>query len=327
MISYYEAIKTETFTIQFSMSLLLLAPNRNMQPWKEALLDVDANLDIEIWPEAEAKEQVHFIVAWNQPRHVLDSYPNLKAISSLGAGVDHILKDESLPQDVPVCRVVSHSLVRQMKEYVLNAILNYQRNTFLYFRQKQQGIWETHPNKAPQHFTVGIMGLGKIGRPVAGQLARLGYQVLGWSNSSKKIDSVTTFAGQKDFDAFLSESQVLVCLLPLTDETEGILDLDLLKKLKRPGYLINVARGEHLVDEDLIYALDKGWMEGATLDVFSEEPLSGRHPFWNRENIMITPHVSSLTPPEEVAEQIVENYKRSLSGMELNHAVDKEKGY
>lgn len=309
------------------MSLVLLAPDRDMKAWKNSLSELDPNLDIEIWPDVTHKDRVHFAVAWNQPKRVLNSFPNLKAVSSLGAGVDHILRDDSLPEQVPVCRVVSPSLVRQMKEYVLNAVLNYQRNTITYVRQKQQSVWEVHPNKSPEEFTIGVMGLGELGRPVTEQLAGLGFQVRGWSNSSKEIDSVETFAGRKEFDSFLSGTRVLICMLPLTGETEDILDLDLFKKLQQPGYLINVARGEHLVEEDLVYALDKEWLEGATLDVFSEEPLPDRHSFWNRENIMITPHVSSLTPPAEVAGQIVENYKRALSGMELRNEVDRDKGY
>ena len=309
------------------MSLVLLAPDRDMQSWEEALMEVDPNLEIEIWPDVKEKSKVHFVVAWNQPKHVLDSYPNLKAVSSLGAGVDHILRDEALSDQVSVCRVVTTSLVRQMKEYVLNAVLNYQRNTIKYIRQKQKGVWEVHPNKAPEDFSIGVMGLGELGRPAAEQLAGLGYRVMGWSRSAKDIAQVNTFAGDGELGAFLSNCRVLVCMLPLTDQTEGILDLEVFKKLKRPGYLINVARGEHLVEEDLVYALDKGWLEGATLDVFSEEPLPNRHSFWNRENIMITPHVSSLTPPGEVAEQIVDNYKRALSGIELRNVVDRDKGY
>lgn len=309
------------------MSVVLLAPNRDMQSWKEALLHVDSNLEVEIWPGVSNPEKVHYVVAWDQPKQVLNSYPNLKAVSSLGAGADHLLKDDSLPEEIPICRVVSPSLVRQMKEYVLCSVLNYQRNTILYAMQKEKGIWEPHLNKSPDECSLGIMGLGELGRPTAAHLARMGYPVLGWSNSKKTIESVTTYSGEEEFKAFLSNCTVLICMLPLTEETEGILNLDVFKKLKRPGYLINVARGEHLVEEDLIYALDKEWLEGATLDVFTTEPLPDRHPFWNRENIMITPHVSSLTPPGEVADQIVDNYKRALSGMELKHKVDRSKGY
>ncbi|MDX1639817.1 MAG: glyoxylate/hydroxypyruvate reductase A [Balneolaceae bacterium] len=308
------------------MSLLLLAPNRDMQPWKEAVLEVDPNLDVEVWPDVGPKERVQFVVSWDHPNGVLNRYPNLKAVSSLGAGADHILRDPELPKSVEICRVVSPSLVRQMQEYVLGAVLNFQRNSYTYFRRKQERIWEVLPNKDLHDIPVGIMGLGRLGRPVAEHLALNGYRVSGWSQSQKNIEGIHCYDGNR-LDTFLSESRILVCHLPLTEATEGILELELFKKLQHPSYLINVGRGEHLVDEDLIYALDKGWFGGACLDVFTEEPLPGSHPFWNRENIMITPHAASITPPEEVAEQLVENYKRALSGMELLNQVDREKGY
>lgn len=309
------------------MSLLLIAPNRNLEPLKQTLLDVDPNLDIEIWPDEADKERVQFIVAWNQPKFVLNQYPNLKAVSSLGAGVDHLLNDELLPENLPICRVVAPSLVRQMQEYVLNTVLNYQRNFLKYIRQQQKGTWEPYPNKSAESFTIGIMGLGELGLPVARQLAQLEYKVRGWSNSQKQLKGIQTFAGDAEFENFLSDTDLLVCLLPLTSETEGILNLEVFKTINHPGYLVNVARGEHLVEEDLIYALDKGWLSGASLDVFTEEPLPNRHPFWNREQIIITPHVSSLTQPNDVAPQIVENYKRALSGMELMNKIDRHKGY
>ncbi|MDR8391665.1 glyoxylate/hydroxypyruvate reductase A [Aliifodinibius sp. S!AR15-10] len=309
------------------MSLLLLAPHRNnMQTWKEALLEEDPNLDVEIWSDVEDKERVQFIVSWNQPKRTLNQFPNLKVVSSLGTGVDHILRDEHLPENVSVCRVVSSSLVRQMQEYVLMAVLDYQRNLHTYFRQRSEREWREHPNKTIDEIPVGVMGLGKLGAPVAQMLAKNGYQVAGWSYSKKELDGIETFV-YDELEQFLKTTRILVCLLPLTSETHGILDLDLFKKLEHPAYLINVARGEHLVDEDLIYALETGWIEGACLDVFSEEPLPDRHPFWNRKQIMITPHAASFTPPHEVAEQVVENYKRALSGMELLNEVDLEKGY
>lgn len=308
------------------MSLLLLAPDRNMEPWKDALLEIDPNLEISIWPEVDRKDRIQFIVSWNQPKGVLNRYPNLKVITSLGAGADHILNDPDLPEGVSICRVVSPSLIRQMKEYVLNAVLNYQRNMFTYFRQKEDGLWKEYPNKTPDKIPVGIMGLGKLGQPVAQYLVHNGYRINGWSYSRKEIENITTYKTD-ELNDFLNRSRILICLLPLTEQTEGILDLELFKRLKRPSFIINVGRGEHLVEEDLLYALDKDWIDGACLDVFSEEPLPDRHPFWNRKKIMITPHAASFTPPGEIAEQVVENYKRALSGMELLHEVDREKGY
>lgn len=309
------------------MSLLFITPKRNMLSWKKAIKKADSNIDVEIWPEVQDKERVQFVVCWNHPKHVLDQYPNLKAVSSLGAGVDHLLSDESLPESVEICRVVSPSLVQQMKEYVLSAVLSIQRNLPQYIRQKDRGEWKYHGHPLAKGFHVGVMGLGELGQPVAQQLAQMGYRVSGWSRSQKQLDGVNCFAGIDEFEPFLNNTQILICMLPLTSETEGILNLDLFKKLKQPGWIINVGRGEHLVDEDLIYALDSGLLQGAWLDVFSEEPLPERHPFWSRQNIIITPHTASITLPVEVAPQIIENYKRALSGMKLLHTVDREKGY
>lgn len=309
------------------MSLLLVAPNRDMSYWKKVLLEIDANLDIEIWPDVAEKKKVQYAVCWKQPEHILDKYPNLKAVSSLGAGVDHLLNDPSLPENIPICRVVSGSLVQQMTEYLLGTVISIQRNFVRYLRQNDEAKWQPHNHRLSGDIGIGIMGLGELGQPIAHQLADLQYRVSGWSRSPKNIDNVDCFSGSDELEEFLGRTEILICLLPLTSQTEGILDLDLFKQLGKPGWIINVARGEHLVDEDLIYALDKSLIRGAWLDVFADEPLPDRHPFWSRKNIIITPHIASITQPEEVAPQIIENYKRSLSGMELNYVVYREKGY
>lgn len=309
------------------MSLLLIAKNRDFDSLKKALLEKDPNLDVDIWPRVENKERVTFAVCWNHPEKVLGNYPNLRAVSSLGAGVNHLLDDESLSDEIPICRLVTDSLQEQMAEYVLNAITNYRLHIGDYFENKRKGIWEQKSTTPKKHATVGIMGLGEMGSNVATLLVQQGYTVSGWSRSKKDIEGVTSFAGKDELDDFLSETKILVNLLPLTEETEGFLDLDLFKKLKQPGYLINVGRGDHLVEEDLIYAFDMGYLEGACLDVFEEEPLPKNHSFWNRKQIMITPHIAAITPAKEAAEVIVENYKRAMSGMDLLFEVDREKGY
>ncbi|TYP91929.1 glyoxylate/hydroxypyruvate reductase A [Fodinibius salinus] len=309
------------------MSLLLIAPDRDMSDWEQALQKSDPNLDIEIWPDVEDPKRVQFAVCWNHPKNVLNQYPNLQAVSSLGAGVDHLLADEELPESTDICRVVSPSLVQQMKEYVLAAVLNIQRNIVHYIHQNEQGRWQPHNHQLSGEVKVGIMGLGELGRPVAQQLANIGYHVSGWSRSTKDVENITTYAGTEEFETFLHNTQMLVCLLPLTQETEGVLNLETFKALNNPAWIINVGRGEHLIDEDLIYALDSDILQGAWLDVFSEEPLPDKHAFWNRPNIIITPHIASITQPSGSADQIVENYKRALSGMELNYKVDRNKGY
>lgn len=309
------------------MSLLLIAPDRETSEWEQAIHEVDPNIEIDLWPAIEDKERVQFAVVWNQPKHLLDSFPNLKAVSSLGAGADHLIRDESLPESVDICRVVAPSLVQQMTEYILGAVISIQRNFTHYIRQSDAGTWQIHQHSLADEINIGIMGLGKLGKPVARQLSQVGYQVSGWSKSKKSIDNVDTYAGSEGLGPFLEKTQILICLLPLTSQTEDILDLDLFKQLKKPASIINVARGEHLVDEDLIYALDSDILLGAWLDVFSEEPLPEKHAFWNRDNIIITPHIASITKPSEVADQIVENYKRTLSGMELKNTVDRSQEY
>lgn len=308
------------------MSLLLIAKNRDMNPLKEALLEEDSNLDIEIWPRVEQKERVTFAVSWNHPDKVLGNYPNLNTVSSLGAGVDHLLKDRTIAETVKLARVMIPSLKTQMGEYVLNAIQNYRFNTSRYVDQKREGFWSKHDPVLLEDCIVGILGIGEMGSSVAELLNANGYSVNGWSTSRKAIDGVTSFS-KDELDEFLSATNILVCLLPLTKDTDGILELDLFKKLRRPAFVINVARGKHLVEEDLLYALDTGVLTGACLDVFEEEPLPNNHLFWNRPKIMITPHIASITSPKEAAKQILENYKRSLSGMELLNGVDREKGY
>jgi len=309
------------------MSLLLIAKNRDFTSLKEALLEKDPNLDVEIWPRVQNKERVQFAVCWQHPEHVLDSYPNLKAVSSLGAGVNHLLDDEGLPESTRICRLVTSSLKDQMAEYVLNAITNYRLHIPKYLSQKRTGKWDKHSSISKNNAPVGIMGMGEMGQAVAIELVRQGYIVNSWSRSQKDLYGITSFSGQDGLNSFLEHSRILVNLLPLTDETDGILDLELFKKLQKPGFLVNVGRGSHLVEEDLIYALDTRHLDGAYLDVFNTEPLPENHPFWNRENIMITPHIAAVTPAKEAAEVIVENYKRALSGMELMYEVDREKGY
>lgn len=308
------------------MSLLLVAQNRNLEPLKKALLNRDPNLEIDIWPSVKKSDRVQFAVAWNHPSNLFDKFPNLKVISSLGAGVDHLLKDNTIPESIQFTRIVAPSLSGQMADYVVTAIYNILRKTDSYFNQQKRAVWQPLDPIPKADLHIGIMGLGKMGRKAAIRLKKNGFHVSGWSRTLKKIEGVTCYAG-KDLGAFLSNTNLVVCLLPLTPETEGILDLELFKGLKKPAYLVNVARGEHLIEEDLIYALDADLISHATLDVFSNEPLPESHPFWGREKITITPHIASITDLEEAATLILENYKRMLSGMELLYPVDREKGY
>lgn len=305
------------------MSILLVAKNRNLQPFKEALLNADENLDVEIWPHVKKPERVQFAVAWNQPKNLFDSYPNLKVISSLGAGADHLLEDLTIPDHITFTKVFDPSMVSQMNDYVHSCVLS----ILLRFNHYQASkSWNPQRKYSRGDLNIGIMGLGNIGGKVAFYLSEHGFNVFGLSFSQKDLSGIQTFTPDQ-IDDFLNNVNILVNLLPLTEKTEGILDLDLFKKLRNPSFLINVARGSHLIDEDLIYALDTEILEAAYLDVFAEEPLPDSHLFWNRKKIHITPHIAAISAPENVAKAIIDNYKRLLSGMDLENVVSREKGY
>tara|TARA_R110002124_G_scaffold44656_3_gene135905 strand:- start:5518 stop:6444 length:927 start_codon:yes stop_codon:yes gene_type:complete len=308
------------------MSLLLIAPNRDVSLLVEKLVELDPNIEVEVWPKVQDKERVTFAVAWNHPKKVLNNYPNLRAVSSLGAGVNHLLNDEDLSSKISLARLITPSLKSEMAEYAFQAVLAYRHHTSKYTDQKKEAFWDKHTLIPKKDSVVGIVGLGEMGLSTAKILLKNGYEVNGWSRSKKDILGLKSFS-EHELDDFLSQTNILICLLPLTAQTEGILNLDLFKKLKKPAYLINVGRGQHLVEEDLIYGIDTGVLSGAWLDVFEEEPLPENHLFWNRPKIMITPHVAAVTDSKEAAKQILENYKRSLSGMELINPVVREKGY
>lgn len=308
------------------MSLLLVSKYRDLKPYKEALLNLDSNLDIDIWPGVKNPERVQFAVAWRHPSNLFEKFPNLKVISSLGAGVDHLLSDKTIPEHVQFTRIVAPSLSGQLADYVLTAVLNILRKSDQYLDQQRRAIWKPLETISKKEITVGVMGLGAIGRETAVRLRDNGFSVTGWAKSEKSIDGITCYS-KNQFGAFAAHTNIAICLLPLTAETEEILNLELFKSLKKPSYIINVARGNHLVEEDLIYALDTDLISHATLDVFSDEPLPESHPFWGRKKITITPHIASVTDPRESAELILENYKRMLSGMDLLHKVDRKEGY
>ncbi len=308
------------------MSLLFVVPHQNLDVWKEELLAKDPDLEIEVWPFVKNKEAVTFAVCWNQPKYLLDSYPNLQAVSSLGAGVDHLLRDDSLSSDIPIARLVTDSLKEQMADYALNAISGYRYHSNLYAEQKQNIEWKKHPAIPKRDCAVGIMGLGELGIATAQLLAKNRYKVSGWSKSKKSIDGITCYS-ESEKEEFLSQINILICLLPLTPATEGILDLDVFSAMKKSSYLINMGRGEHLVEEDLVYALDTDELAGACLDVFEKEPLPDNHIFWNRKNITITPHIAGISDPVEGSEILLENYKLASSGMKMINQIDRETGY
>lgn len=309
------------------MALSLICPTKDSRPWVAAIKAIAPELDLRVWPDDGDKADVTFTLVWAQPQGIFSQYPNLQVISSMGAGVDNLLQDDSIPSQANVVRMVDPRLVSQMGDYVLAAVLNHVRQFPDYGQYQQQQQWQPLQPRNIDDVTVGVMGVGQIGSTVATRLSQVGFQVLGWSRRAKTITDIQVFAGQQQLSNFLAASEILVCLLPLTAETENILNAETLGHLPQGAYIINVARGNHLVEEDLLSLLNNNYLVGACLDVFRQEPLPLEHPFWSHSKITITPHVASLTDPVSVAPQIVENYRRMTAGEPLLNQVDLQQGY
>ena len=308
------------------MSIVLIS-DRDTKAWIQAIKNASPDVDLRVHPDAGDKEEVEFALVWNHPRGVLKEYPNLKVVASMGAGVDHILSDPDLPAHVAVTRIVSNQLAIDMGEFVLATVMGHLRNLAFYRELERNQQWEFKPYLRIAEVKVGIMGMGFLGTTVANQLTSVGFSVQGWSQSPKNIDGVTSYHGPDQLTSFLKQSRILICLLPLTPDTDSILNKDLFEHLPRDAFLINVARGQHLVEEDLLQAIDQGWLSGAALDVFRDEPLPQGHPFWEHPQVQVTPHIASVTKPSAVVSQVLENYRRMRNSEQLEHEVVKEKGY
>ncbi|MCP9198528.1 glyoxylate/hydroxypyruvate reductase A [Gramella sp. GC03-9] len=309
------------------MSVLIVSPGRDPENWVKALENQHPGLNIYVYPEEHDPEEVEFALTWNHPRGLFKNYPNLKVIASMGAGVDHILSDEGLPEDVRVTRVIDETLTEDMGDFVLSQVMNHIRGLHYYAKVQQKKKWDQFQYKRPQNTKVGIMGLGVLGNAVAEKLNKNFFKVYAWSRTEKSCSNVTCYHGKDQLEEFLQNSEVLVCLLPLTEDTENILNSDLFDMLPEGAYIINVARGQHLVEHDLMKMIDSGHLSGASLDVFREEPLPEDHPFWEHSKINITPHIASVTKPESVVPQIVDNYERMKENEPLKNKVELEKGY
>jgi glyoxylate/hydroxypyruvate reductase A len=309
------------------MALLLLGKIKAVETWMSLLQQNLPNLEIRIWPHVGNSSEIDMILAGFDLPSTLPPFPNLKLVISIGAGVDHILKNPTWIGNAAVVRVVSDSLTAQMVEYVTLAVLTFERRLMDYLVLKNTQQWQYLPTADAGSFTIGILGLGVLGSAVATQLKRLGFPVRGWSRTPKTLAGIEGFAGNDQFHAFLRECRVLICLLPLTPETEGILNLITFSALPQGAFLINVARGSHLVEADLLTALNSGQIAAAWLDVFQTEPLPKDHPFWLDERIIITPHIAAVTLPSEVIPQVINAIDCYQTGKPLNNRVDLYRGY
>ncbi|TMM57363.1 glyoxylate/hydroxypyruvate reductase A [Maribacter algarum] len=309
------------------MSIVIIRQDDKIELWKKALQEAAPDIKVYSYLEEHPVDEIDVVLVWKHPKGTIAKYPNLKYIACSGAGVDFIFEDETAPTNIPITRVVDTMLASDMSEYVIAAIFSHIKRFYEYKINQIKSLWNPKQYHRIADYTVGILGLGALGAVLAKDLVRFGFKTQGWSNSRKEIPEVTAFAGQEELGEFLAMSEILVCLLPLTDETSGILNKELFKQLPKGAFVINAARGGHLVDKDLIEMLDNEHLSGATLDVFHQEPLSSGHPFWKHEKIHITPHYASVSDTASVVPQIIENYHRMQRGESLLNLVSTEKGY
>lgn len=309
------------------MPISIVSQGRDLSTWVKALKEKKPDLDVRIFPDDHPRNEVTFALAWNHPLGAFTQFPNLQCISSLGAGVDHVLKDPDIPEQVQISRIKDEYLTNDMADFCLAQVLNYMRDLHKYKTAEQTHSWKPLRYKNKAEITIGVMGVGALGSEVARRLSSNGFNVTGWANSAKQLESIKVYAGAEELDTFLETADVLICLLPLTQETADILNKDTLGKLPKNAFLINVARGEHLVEQDLIDLIESGHLAGASLDVFREEPLPERHPFWAHPSINITAHIASVTNPASAVDQILENYDRLQNGQPLINLVSRTKGY
>jgi glyoxylate/hydroxypyruvate reductase len=308
------------------VALLFLSPDDPADAWRAELRARIPDLDVRIWPEVGDPADIDIALVWRPPRGELTRYPNLKAILSLAAGIDGLIADPDLP-DVPIARMVDPSLTRTMTEYVLLAVLRHHREFDRFERAQRARDWAYAFPPQTADRRVGIMGLGELGSAAARALVAHGFQVLGWSRSPKALEGVVSYAGRSELHTFLHRTDILVCLLPLTADTVGILDAATFAELPHGACVINVARGQHLVEDDLVRALESGHLGGATLDVFRQERLPPGSTLWANPKVLVTPHVASYSVPATAADGVAANIRRVLAGEPLLHQVDRARGY
>ncbi|MEE8279610.1 MAG: glyoxylate/hydroxypyruvate reductase A [Alphaproteobacteria bacterium] len=309
------------------MAILFKSAFDSAHDWQGELARLLPDQDVRPWPEVGAPEEIEFAIVWAPEPGELECYPNLRAIFSLGAGVDNILSDPDLPAGVPVVRLVDPELTRQMSEYVVLNVLRHHRDFPAYEHFQRKGQWRRLPAPEAAATGVGFMGLGVLGSDAARKLRPFGFRLMGWTRRPRRLKGVRCLHGPEGRNPFLARSDILVCLLPLTPATRGILNAETFAALPQGAAVINCARGAHLVERDLLEALDSGHLSGATLDVFDTEPLPEGHPFWGHPKITVTPHIAGVTLPHSAAERVAANIRRLQKGEPLADVVDLEAGY
>ncbi|RWX76745.1 glyoxylate/hydroxypyruvate reductase A [Neorhizobium lilium] len=295
--------------------------------WCQMLRDLMPDWNVYPIDKVPDPDAVTYSVLWRPATGAMKPFRNLKAIVSLGAGIDHVLADEQLPLHVPIIRTVGTDLTQRMKEYVALHVLRHHRELPAIQANQARQLWEQIVVPPATQRRVGVMGLGNLGAAAAELLKQIGFEVRGWSRSAKDLPGIQCYSGAEGFGAFLEGTEILVCLLPLTESTRGILNADTFNRLKRGASIVNAARGPHLVDSDLVEALNSGQISSATLDVFHVEPLPASHPFWLNPKITITPHVASLIDAPTGSKIVAKNIRTFQETGTVTDLADAKRGY
>jgi len=308
------------------MSFLYKADPERGAIWRRLFAEQAPDLPFRIWPDIGDPLAVRYFAVWVPPEDLTDRFPNLEILFSVGAGVDQI-DFSRVPADLPVVRMVEPGIIDSMVEYATLATLALHRDLPAYIDQQRNRTWQPLRVRPAGAQRVGVMGLGILGQAVLRQLRSLKFDCAGWSRSPRDLGGIPCFAGAGTLPDFLARTDILICLLPLIEETRGVLNRDLFARLPAGAALINTGRGGHLVDADLLAALDAGQLSAAVLDVASIEPLPDDHPFWRHPRILLTPHIASATQPDTAVSIVVENIRRHRRGEPLVGLVDRTRGY
>jgi glyoxylate/hydroxypyruvate reductase len=308
------------------MSFVYKADPTRGAEWARHFRERMPELPFHVWPDTGDPSAVRFLAAWEPPAEIASLFPNLELLFSSGAGVDQF-DFAALPPGLALVRMVEPGIVEGMVEYATLSVLALHRDFPSYRVQQRAKAWTTIRVRPASARRVGVMGLGLLGRAVLERLSVFGFVLSGWSRSARAIPGVECHAGPEALPGFLAACDILVCLLPLTPETRGILDRRLFAALPRGAGVVNVGRGPHLVDADLLAALEEGQVSAALLDVTEPEPLPPEHPFWHHPRVWITPHIASQTQPGTAVEAVVANLRRHARGEPLVGVVDRGRGY
>lgn len=308
------------------MALLYKADPVRGYRWQALFAEQAPDIQWRAWPDIGDPREIRYLAAWQAPDNLQELLPNLQVLFALSAGVDQ-LDPGRLPETLPVVRLLDPGITRGMCEYASFAVLGLHRDMLSYRRQQAERCWQAHRLVPAHQRRVGVLGLGLQARQILATLQPYGFALSGWARSRHYIPGVDCFAGPEQLQAFLGQCDILLCVLPLTEQTQGILDRELFRHLPRGAALVNMGRGGHLVEQDLLDALTSGQLSAAVLDVLQQEPAGPDHPFWHHPQILLTPHIAAMTQPESAFAVLLDNIRRHQRGEPMLGQIDRLQGY